>query len=66
MNKKIKELLNIKDKNKDVFKIEDLANYIKSSYKNEFVKNIITAHFMKNLKYGLQRQFKIKTKSYRK
>ena len=45
MNKKIKELLNINDKNKDVFKIEDLANYIKSSYKNEFVKNIITAHF---------------------
>ena len=45
MNKKIKELLNINDKNKDIFKIEDLANYIKSSYKNEFVKNIITAHF---------------------
>ncbi|VYT76821.1 Alkaline phosphatase synthesis sensor protein PhoR [Intestinibacter bartlettii] len=45
INKKIKELLNINDKNKDIFKIEDLANYIKSSYKNEFVKNIITAHF---------------------
>lgn len=45
MNKKIKELLNITDENKEIFKIEDLANYINSSYKNEFVKNIITTHF---------------------
>lgn len=45
MNKKIQELLNITDENKEIFKIEDLANYINSPYKNEFVKNIITTHF---------------------
>lgn len=45
MNTKVKELLNITEENKEIFKIEDLANYINSSYKNEFVKNIITTQF---------------------
>lgn len=50
MNKKMKEIFEIKDEKEKIISIYELSNYIESTYKEEFIKNIVTNKFAKESK----------------